>query len=98
MPPPALPSCFPFCSAVRWACISCCPLSSGCAWEAFRDQENPRRDVRGEFEQRDGAAVLQPVPPFWLPVPELALLRRRQDRTHPLHGEVGRAVAAHHDL
>src|SRR5574337_1265262 len=34
---------------------------------------------------------------LWLPVAELAVFRRRQDRAYPLHGEVGRAVATHHD-
>ena len=59
--------------------------------------------IRGiEFEANldnaMGLEVLQPVPPLGLPVPELAVFPGRQDRAHPLHGEVGRAVAAHHHL
>src|SRR5438132_3965446 len=56
-------------------------------------EENSRRDVRGEQQQQHGARVLQPVPSIRLPVPELALFRRREDRAHSLSREVGRAVA-----
>src|SRR2546421_10042889 len=61
---------------------------------AARDQENSWRDVRGKSQERDGTRVLQPVPPLRISVAELAVFRGRQDRAHPLHGEVGRAVAA----
>src|SRR6516165_4174125 len=61
------------------------------------DEKNPRRHVRGEPLQQHGARVLQPVPPFRLPIPQLALLRRRQDRAHPLPRQVRGPVAAHHD-
>ena len=66
--------------------------------EACLGQENPWRHVRGEPQQQHGARVLQPVASLRLPVAELAVFRGRQDRAHPLHGEVGRAVAAHHHL
>ena len=66
--------------------------------EDVSGQEDTRRRDGGKPQQRDGARVLQSVPSLRLSVAELAVFRRRQDRAHPLHGEVGRAVAAHHDL
>src|SRR6187200_1483875 len=53
------------------------------SWRRRSGEENSWRDVRGELQQFDGARVLQPVAPLRLPVAELALFRRRQDRAHP---------------
>ena len=60
--------------------------------------KDPWHRVREQSRQRDGTGILQSLPPLRLPVAQLALFRRRQDRAHPLHGEVRRAVAAHHDV
>src|SRR5262249_23639320 len=70
-------------------------IGIGSVEETVGDQENSRREVRGESQERDGARVLQFVPSLRISITQLALFRGCENRAHPLHGEVGRAVAAH---